>query len=151
MIICDTREKANGRILEYFEKHEIPYIKKKLDTGDYMNSEKMDITIDRKKDLGELLTNMCSPDKGRFWREIRRSKEEGIKFYILCEHGGNYKSIQDVAKYESKYSRISGRELMERMYAAHIAYGIEFIFCDKRSTGKKILELLEYKNDKRRD
>lgn len=142
MIICDTREKANYRILQYFKKHKIPYIERKLDTGDYMDSGRMDITIDRKQNLGELLRNMCSPDKSRFWREIRRSQKEGIKFIILCEHGGKYKCIQDVAAYRDKYSKVSGRELMERMYAAHIAYGVEFLFCDKRSTGKRIVELL---------
>lgn len=142
MIICDTREKANHRILQYFERHNVLYIEQKLDTGDYMDSERMDITIDRKQNLGELLRNMCSPDKSRFWREIRRSQKEGIKFIILCEHGGQYKCIKDVAAYRDKYSRVSGKELMERMYAAHIAYGVEFLFCDKRSTGKRILELL---------
>lgn len=142
MIICDTREQKNQRILQYFETHDIPYVERKLDTGDYMDSEKMDVTIDRKQNLGELLHNMCSSDKSRFWREIRRSREEGIKFIILCEHGGKYKTIRDVANYKSQYSRISGRELMERMYAAHIAYGVEFLFCDKRSTGRRIAELL---------
>lgn len=142
MIICDTREQKNQRILQYFEAHDIPYVERKLDTGDYMDSEKMDVTVDRKQDLGELLHNMCSSDKSRFWREIRRSKEEGIKFIILCEHGGQYKTIRDVANYKSQYSRISGRELMERMYAAHIAYGVEFLFCDKRSTGRRIAEIL---------
>ncbi len=142
MIICDTREKANQEILRYFEAHRIPYIEQKLDTGDYMDSEKMDTTIDRKRNLGELLKNMCSPDKSRFWREIRRSQQEGVRFIILCEHGGPYRTIKDVAQYKDKYSKVSGRELMDRMYAAHIAYGVEFLFCDKRSTGRNIVELL---------
>ena len=142
MILCDTREKANQRILQYFESRAVPYMNQKLDTGDYMDSERMDITIDRKQNLGELLKNMCSPDKSRFWREIRRSQKEGIRFLVLCEHGGAYRSIRDVARYRDRYSRVSGRELMERMYAPHIAYGVEFLFCDKQSTGRRIVELL---------
>lgn len=142
IIICDTREKKNQRILEYFKTHKIPYMEQMLETGDYMESEKMDITIDRKQNLGELLHNMCSQDKNRFWREIRRANEEGIKFIILCEHGGNYKDIKDVAGYKDKYSKVSGRELMNRMYKAQISYGVEFLFCDKRSTGRRIAELL---------
>lgn len=142
MILCDTREKKNQGILEYFEFHGITYIEQALETGDYMDSERMDITIDRKQNLGELLRNLCSPDKSRFWREIRRANRDGIKFIILCEHGGSYKGIRDVAGYKDKYSKVSGRELMERMYKAHMAYGIEFLFCDKRSTGRKIVELL---------
>ncbi len=142
MIICDTREKANQHILQYFDAHKIPYVNQKLETGDYMDSEKMNATIDRKQDLGELLHNMCSSDKSRFWREIRRSQKEGVKFIILCEHGGRYKTIKDVAGYKDKYSKVSGRELMNRMYAAHIAYGVEFLFCDKRRAGRRIAELL---------
>ncbi len=113
-----------------------------LETGDYMESERMDVTIDRKQDLGELLHNMCSQDKSRFWREIRRADKEGIRFIILCEHGGSYRDIKDVAAYRDKYSKVSGRELMERMYKAQVAYGVEFLFCDKRSTGRKIAEIL---------
>lgn len=142
MIICDTREKANQRILQYFDKNDIPYTVRKLDTGDYMDSGRMDISVDRKQNLDELLHNMFSPDKSRFWREVRRSKAQGIKLIILCEHGGQIKSIKDVARYKSKYSRVSGKALMERMIAAHIAYGIKFLFCDKRSTGRRIAELL---------
>lgn len=142
MIICDTREKKNQRILDYFKSHHIPYIEQMLETGDYMDSERIDITIDRKQNLGELLRNMCSPDKSRFWREIRRANKDGMRFIILCEHGDSYKEIKDVAGYKDKYSKVSGRELMERMYAAHIAYGVEFLFCDKRSTGRRIIELL---------
>lgn len=144
MLLCDTREKKNQHILSFFYKNNIPYEIKKINTGDYLNTENIMVRVERKRSIHELLTNMCSQDKSRFWREIRRSQEEGIKFYILCEHGGQYKSIKDVANYMDKYSRVSGRELMERMYAAHIAYGVEFIFCDKRSTGRKILELLKY-------
>lgn len=142
MIICDTREKKNDHVLDYFRKNGIPYKEQKLDTGDYMNYPSMTVSVDRKQNLSELMKNMCSNDKSRFWREIRRSQTEGIKFIILCEHGGKYKSIQDVAHYKDKYLRMPGRELMERMYAAHIAYGVEFLFCDKRSTGRRIAELL---------
>lgn len=117
-------------------------MEQKLDTGDYMDSERMDITIDRKQDLGELLHNMCSRDKRRFWDEIRRAHEAGIRFIILCEHGGNYKDIKDVAGYRDRHSRVPGRALMDQMYRAQIAYGVEFRFCDKRSTGRRIAELL---------
>lgn len=144
MIICDTREQKNQRILQYFDSHNIPYIEQKLETGDYMDSEKMDITIDRKQNLGELLKNMCTRDKGRFWREIRRASEERIRFIVLCEHGGIYKGIKDVSKYRDRHSKVPGRALMNEMYRAEISFGVEFLFCDKRSTGRRIAELLGY-------
>ena len=143
MIICDTREQKNQNVLAYFKKQNIPYITKKLDTGDYMDSDRMDITIDRKRNLQELCQNLCTKDDSRFWREIRRSKQSGIKMIILCEHGEKIKSIRDVADWKSKYTRITGKQLMEEIYRVHIAYGVEFVFCDKRSTGTKIMELLQ--------
>ena len=115
----------------------------KLDVGDYMLAEKPNVSVDRKKDLGELLTNLCSSDSSRFWREVRRAHERKIKLYILCEHGGAIKRIDDVKKWQSKYSKVSGKTLAERMYKVHIAYGVEFLFCDKRSTGRRIMEILE--------
>ena len=142
MIICDTREKANEKILRYFDQNSIDYSVQKLDTGDYMLDSNRHLTIDRKKDLGELSFNLFSADKSRFWREIRRAKDNDIKMIILCEHGGRIKSMEDVAGFKNKYSKVSGRTLMERIYSVHIAYGIDFLFCDKRSTGKRIIELL---------
>lgn len=31
---------------------------------------------------------------------------------------------------------------MERIYKVHIAYGVDFLFCDKRCTGRRIVEIL---------
>ena len=59
------------------------------------SSLSMTVSVDRKQNLSELMKNMCSNDKSRFWREIRRSQTEGIRFIILCEHGGKYKSIPE--------------------------------------------------------
>ena len=142
MILCDTREKKNGHILEYFEMREIPYKVTKLDTGDYMEERNPLLTIDRKQNLDELAHNLFSPDKGRFWREVRRAHKEKIRMIVLIEHGGKIKSLQDVPKWKSRYSRITGKQLYSEICRVHIAYGIEFLFCDKRRTGKKIIELL---------
>lgn len=149
MLICDSREKwtqherppANS-IGDWFLKHGINYHVQKLDVGDYM----MDggkTTIDRKQTLDELSKNLMNPkDHSRFMKEIRRAKEQGLKLIILCECGGKVKAISDVAGWKSKHSPVSGRALMERMYSVHISYGVEFLFCNKRSTARIILELL---------
>ncbi len=142
-IICDTREQKNAHVLQYFREKGIPYIEKCLETGDYMVLERMDITVDRKQNLHELLTNLCSSDRSRFWKEIRRSYRDKVKFYILCEHGEGYRTIRDVARYKDDFSKVSGRKLMEKMYAAQVAYNIEFVFCNKKDTGRKIVEILE--------
>lgn len=142
MIICDTREKKNSHIIQYFEQREIPYKVAKLDTGDYMNSDSNRITIDRKQNLDELCGNLFSPDRSRFWREVRRAKDEGIKMIVLIEQGGMIKTLKDVPKWRGKYTKVSGYSLYNEICRCHIAYGVEFLFCDKRSTGKRIAELL---------
>lgn len=142
MIICDTREKKNRHIIQYFEQREIPYKIAKLDTGDYMNSDSNRITIDRKQNLDELCGNLFSPDRSRFWREVRRAKAEGIKMIVLIEQGGMIKTLKDVPKWRGKYTKVSGYSLYNEICRCHIAYGVEFLFCDKRSTGKRIAELL---------
>lgn len=142
MIICDTREKKNSHIIQYFEQREIPYKVAKLDTGDYMDSDSNRITIDRKQNLDELCGNLFSPDRSRFWREVRRAKDEGIKMIVLIEQGGKIKTLKDVPKWRGKYTKVSGYSLYNEICRCHIAYGVEFLFCDKRSTGKRIAELL---------
>lgn len=142
-IIVDTREKKHAHILRYFMKHDIEFVERKLDVADYQIEGMDRIVVDRKQNLDELAKNLMNKtDHSRFWKEVRRANEHGIKLIILCEHGGDVRSIPDVANWHSKYSPVSGRALMEEIYRVHIAYGVEFQFCNKRSTGKKILELL---------
>lgn len=141
MIIVDSREKKNQHILDYFVRVGEQYEIRKLSTGDYMDPFSPFMTIDRKRNLQELAGNICTADN-RFWREVRRSREEGLKMVVLIEHGGQIKSMADVPKWSSKYSRVTGKMLYEQMFRIHVAYQVEFLFCDKRNTGRRILELL---------
>lgn len=142
--IIDSREKKCDHIKAYFEKHSIEYEIKKLDVGDYQIEGKPQISVDRKRNLQELSKNlMNAKDHSRFWKEVRRAKEQKIKLFVLVEHGGQIKSIEDVEKWTDKYSGVSGRNLANEIYRVHIAYGVEFLFCDKRSTARRIIEILE--------
>lgn len=143
--IFDTRERKNEHVKAYFDRHGIAYRVEKLDVGDYMISGGK-VSVDRKQNLSELATNLMNrSDKARFWRELRRANEQGIKLIVLCEHGGRIKSIEDVSGWKSKYSPVTGRSLMDAIYRAMVSYGVEFHFCDKRSTGKEIVKCLEEK------
>ncbi len=147
MIIIDSREKKCEHIKDYFERQGIEYIVKKLDVADYAIEGNEKVAIDRKRNLDECCSNLCTNDMSRFWREVKLAKQRGIKLIILVEHGNNYKSIKDVANWKSKYSRVTGKQLMEEMYRVHIAYGVEWFFCSKQQTPKRILEILN--NDSR--
>lgn len=142
IFIFDTREKKNDHIKAYFDRHGIAYRIEKLDAGDYM-VEGGRVSVDRKQNLSELATNLMNrADKSRFWREVRRAREQGIKLIVLCEHGGKIKNIQSVAQWSSPYSQVSGKDLMREIYRVHISYGVDIYFCSPVSTGKRIVELL---------
>jgi len=142
MIVCDTREKKNEHILRYLDFWGIPYRVEKLDTGDYLDDVRPDVVIDRKQNLAELCGNLFSGDKCRFWREVRRAKTDRIRLIFLIEQGGKFKTLQDVPQWKSRFTKITGYQLYNEMCRCHIAYGVEFWFCDKRSTGKRIVEIL---------
>ena len=143
----DSREKKNEHIKAYFERHGIPFKVQKLDEGDYQIDGKPNITVDRKQNMQEVY-NCVVNDKSRFMKEVRRCYEKGIKLYILIEHGPQIKTLEDVPKWKNKYGTISSREIMERLYRLHISYGVEILFCSKRQTAKKIIDILNQGIDK---
>lgn len=142
-VIIDSREKKCDHVKAWFDKNGIEYEVKKLDVGDYQIDGQTAISVDRKRNLQELSRNLMNrKDHSRFFKEVRRSREQGIKLYILCEHGGKIKSIQDVSQWHDKYSGVDGRHLMDEIYRVHISYGVEFVFCKKSQTAAKIIEIL---------
>ena len=142
-IIIDSREKKCDHIKAWFDKNGVEYEVKKLDVGDFMFPDNPKVSVDRKQNLSELSRNLTNKaDHSRFWKEVRRAREQGIKLYILCEHGGKIKSIQDVSLWNDKYSGVNGRHLMDVIYKLHIGWDVEILFCDKRCTARKIIEIL---------
>lgn len=148
-ILCDSREKwtqpgnTDKHISNYFQKHGIEYEVEKLDVGDYMLSGQPSISIDRKKSIDELATNLLNKsDSCRFWREVRRAFAQGTKLIVLCECGGKYKTVNDLQTWRSKYSGVSGIRLIHEMVRCEYSYGVRWVFCDKRSTARLIIELL---------
>ena len=140
-VICDSKEKKNEHILRYFDRHGIDYEIRKLDVGDYM-FEGGAISVDTKRSVDELAANMLNRnDHARFLREAKRAADSGVKLIVLLETS-KYKAIPDLREWRSKYSGISGRALMDAVYKTHISYGVEFLFCPKISTGRRIVELL---------
>ena len=148
ILIVDSREKwtqpnsTDTHIKKYFDRHGIQYEVRKLDIGDYMYDGGK-ISVDRKQSLGECAVNLMNrQDSSRFWREVRRAHDGGIQLVVLCEHGGQIKSINDVPKWKSKYSPVTGRRLIDEMIRLEMSYGVIWQFCSKQSTGKRIIEIL---------
>lgn len=147
MLIVDTREKwtqmgnRDRHLRDYFDRHGILYRVEALDVGDYMLDGGA-VSIDRKQGLDELSKNLTNAaDSARFMREVRRGYESGIRLVVLIEQRG-ITCRNDVARWRSAYSGVSGSELLKRMFRLEVSYHVRFVFCDRRSCGRRIMEIL---------
>ena len=147
MIIIDSREKKFNHIENYFKAHDIPYEVKKLDTGDYFNTDNPSVLVDRKRDLQEVCSNLSSGKENhtRFTNECRRAFSDHIRFIVLIE-GTNCRELNDIKEWKSKYSKHTGRWLLGEMFRLTMAYKVEWQLCKKNETARKILEVLGYDN-----
>ena len=149
MIIVDTREKIRAirLILEEFDRHGVEYVRQKLDFADYASTDGPErIVIDRKQNLNEIAFNVIQ-GKARFVREIERCNCAGWHMIVLVENSSQIKSLEDVIQWKNPRLKesplaVSGERLFKIMKAMEEFYGIEFQFCGKRQTGKRILDLL---------
>ena len=148
VIQIDTREHKFelARVQRQIEKQGASTFVKKLDVGDYMNVEVPDLSIDRKKNLQELCSNVCRQHE-RFRRELIRANKMGIQLIILVEHGGDINCLEDVYFWDNPRLKKSpratkGDSLYRSLITIRDRYGVRFEFCDKRHTGRKIVELL---------
>ena len=159
IIQIDSREKAKAiqKIIEEFDRQGIKHPVSKLMVGDYMNYDNPRVIVDRKQNLTEVCSNVCQ-DHERFRRELVLAKENGIQLIILCEHGKDIKSLEDVIfwknprsekrkKVDGKWQTVNtnamkGDVLYKILTTLEEKYGVRFEFCDKDETGKKIVEIL---------
>lgn len=157
MLLVDSREKARAikNILKEFEGKGVPYSVTKLFIGDYQDYGNPFLIIDRKQSIQELVAN-CTRDHDRFKRELERAKAVGARLIILVEQN-RYKDrdkwihvegIEDIMLWSSPHTTIVGEKVYRVLRAWMAKYDIDVQFCDKRQTGKKILEII-YGNETR--
>ena len=156
MLLVDSREKPKAikAILKEFEREGIPYSVTKLFIGDYQDYGNPFLIIDRKQSIQELAAN-CTRDHDRFKRELERAKSVGARLVILVEQN-RYKDkdqwihvegIEDIMLWSSPHTTIVGEKVYRVLRAWRAKYDIDIQFCDKRQTGKRILDIL-YGNEK---
>ena len=156
MVIVDTREKPRAivRILAEFDRQGIAYVRRALNFADYADPDKLPgIVIDRKQNLLEVASNVVQQRK-RFVREIVRCERAGCHLVVLVEHGNNIRKLEDVIRWKNPRLKesplaVSGERLYKIMKAMENYYGIEWQFCNKQNTGKRIIEILGAENDDR--
>ncbi len=192
LLIEDKGQKEGQHILKnrYFNSHDIEVLRAPLPVGDYiiatdkvkdvihrksarkMEFKKMDflgsysVSVDTKKDMQEIVGNICGKAHPRFRDECILAQNNGIKLYVLVENTCGVKSVQDVFKWQNprlhRYNRIafmhsqgswlsmplpkakptSGETLAKAMLTMQLKYGVEFVFCRPEDAGAKVIELL---------
>lgn len=148
LIVCDTREKGNKRIIEYFKSVNQDHIISKLETGDYMVFNDYTTIIDKKDGLLEVANNLChTKEHERVLKEIKKAKDLGCKRFIFLIQDDSIKTIEDIKNWKSKYTKVSGETLLKIMKTMQERYKIRFIITSKNNIANKIMELLGVKNE----
>lgn len=192
LLVEDKGQKEGLHILKnrYFKSHDIEVLRAPLPVGDYiiatdkvadvihrksarkMELKKMDflgsydVSVDTKKDMQEIVGNICGKAHPRFRDECILAQNNGIKLYVLVENTDGVKCVQDVFKWQNprmhRYNKISymhnagkwlnvplpkakptsGAVLAKAMLTMQLKYGVEFVFCRPEEAGKKVIEFL---------
>lgn len=165
------KARAIKKIEAEFDRQGIQHPISKLIIGDYMNYDNPRLIVDRKQNLTEVCGNLTQQHE-RFRREALKAQELGIKLIILVEDGLKVKSLADVESWVNprrwqyckkhgiptrgdveaeieEFMRCGGSkqptpgsQLAKMMRTMTERYGIQWEFCCKNDTGKRIVELL---------
>lgn len=127
------------------------------------------VSVDTKKDIQEVIGNICGKSHGRFRDECILAQNNGIELFILIENNDGIKSIEDLFHWQNprlhRYNKIaymhnigkwnnvklpkgkptSGATLAKAMITMEKKYGVKFLFCSPYESAHKIIELLEGK------
>ena len=150
-LLVDSREKQKAikSILKTFDDNHIVYESTKLLFGDYQDFNRPHIVVDRKQNIAELAKN-CTIEHERFKREIDKAVKAGATLVILVEQN-RYKSgdkwihvgdISDLLLWDSPHTTIRGEKVFRVLRSWQSKYPIRVEFCDKRSTGKRSIEII---------
>lgn len=127
------------------------------------------ICVDSKRDIQELISNICGAQHERFRDECYLALNNGIKLIILVEDDGGYcdkkqtiynkpiSCIQDIFSWKNprafifsgrrqKYPNATkGAALAKALLTMEKKYGCEFVFCERDRSGAEIIKLLTEK------
>lgn len=195
IIIEDKGQQDNKHIAKhiFFEKNGIYWERYPLPVGDYIlyndavsdvirrKQERhvevkkvdflgtYDVCVDTKKDMQEIVGNICGKQHARFRDECILAQNNGIKLYVLIENEDGITSLDDVpnwinprlARYQktkemhaqgkwrseklAKAPPTSGVILAKAMRTMQEKYGVEFRFCKKENAGLEVVKLLTEK------
>lgn len=150
-LLIDTREKPKAiqSILKTIDDAGIQHESTKLLFGDYMDYNNPGLVVDRKQNIAELAKN-CTIEAERFKRELERAQRANSRLVILVEQNrykdrNEWKQVEDISDlmlWSSPHTQIRGEKVFRVLSAWVNKYNISVQFCDKRQTGRRILEIL---------
>ena len=173
IILEDTRQQdsKHNKKREWFEANGIEVKRTKLYVGDYTFPKNQSVCVDTKKDIQELIGDICGKQHDRFREELIRAKEADIKLYILVENEriiinerkGIYSPFIDSLDNLHKFvnprlfiwrngkqlypTATRGITLKKACITMRNKYGVEFIFCKPNQAAEKVIELLAMGNN----
>ena len=194
IVLEDKGQQAKKHELKhlYFESHGIYWERYPLPVGDYIlaneavhdvisrkqkrgiDVKKMDflgtynVAVDTKKDIQEIIGNICGKEHSRFRDECIIAQNNKIKLYVLIENNDNVKCIDDLnywdnprIKMQKWITTLSGERrkvlkypdatkgvtLAKAMRTMESKYGVKYLFCTPEEAGAMILELLNCGKD----
>lgn len=168
ILLEDTRNQVgkHDSKAEYFNKAGVEVRRTKLYVGDYTLPTNQSVCIDTKKDIQELIGDICGKQHERFRAELLRAQESGIRLIILVEDDGGYcdykktiynkpvTSLEELFRWKNPRLFIwkngkqlypaatKGAVLAKACITMREKYGVDFQFCRKADAGKRIIELL---------
>lgn len=168
IILEDSRQQHGKHNLKnkYFAEHGIEVRRTKLYVGDYTLPANQSICIDTKKDIQELIGDICGKSHVRFREECIRAQEADVKLIILVENEAGYVdrkqtiynkvvcSVDDLFSWvnprlfiwkggKQKYpTATKGSVLAKCCSTMQEKYGVTFLFCRPEEAGEYIVHLL---------
>lgn len=124
------------------------------------------VSVDTKKDIQEIIGNVCGKQHSRFRDECILAQNNDIKLIVLIENKDNVTCIQDLFYWNNprlhRYNKIkymhgigkwssiplpkgrptSGETLAKALLTMEKKYGVIFEFCTPGESGSRIIEVL---------
>lgn len=106
------------------------------------------LSVDTKKNLQEVVGNVCSKQHERFKRELLKPlSQTDARLVILIEEEG-IETLEDVYWWENPRLKqnpkaTKGSSLYKSLCTIRDEYNVEIRFCSRADTGKEIIKILE--------
>ena len=113
-----------------------------------------DVALDTKKDIQELVGDVCGKAHDRFRDECVLAQNNGIKLIILIENEDGIDDLRELHRWvnprlfirrggKQLYPRATkGVTLMKASMTMQYKYGVQFLFCRPENAGNEIVRLL---------